>query len=178
MVVHTLERNRMAAPKIIITSVPDRPARPRRITSPDLGWELLAWIGTAFVIIGGVDLILAWYPPGFGSPEWEFGTVASTLNGLPLPSLGLMLIMAAGVSQGRVWMARASAVAMLVLVAVLLAVGVLFITVVPLALEAVTNPLARTGLLKVVAKSSVLLVIYPALFTWVAVLGFRRTRVH
>jgi hypothetical protein len=166
----------MAAPKIVLTGTPERTARPTRIPVPELGWELLGWIGLAFVLIGGVDLLLTWYPPAFGSPEWEFGTVASTLNALPLPSLGLMLIMAAGVAQGRVWMARGASVAMIVLVFVLIAIAVLFITVVPLALQSVPNPLARTGILKVIAKSSVLLVIYPALFTWVALLGFRRTR--
>jgi hypothetical protein len=73
-------------------------------------------------------------------------------------------------------MAQSASISMFVLVAILIAVGLLFATVVPLALKAVSNPLARTGLLKVIAKSSVLLVLYPALFTWVGVLGLRRTR--
>ena len=167
----------MAAPKIVLTEMPKRPAPINRLPVPQPGWELLGWIGLAFVLIGGVDLLLTWYPWAFGSPEWEFGTVASTLNGLPLPALGLMLSMAAGVAQGRMWMARGASVAMVVLVVILIGVGILFITVVPLALQSVPNPLARTGILKVIAKSSVLLVIYPALFSWVALLGFRRTRV-
>ena len=166
----------MAAPKIVLTGTHDRAARATRMVVPELGWELLGWVGFAFVLIGGVDMLLAWYPAAFGSPEWEFGTVASTLNGLPLPTLGLMLIMASGVAQGRVWMARGASVTMIGLVVILVAIGILFITVVPLALQAVSNPLARTGILKAIAKSSVLLVLYPALFSWVALLGFRRTR--
>ena len=166
----------MAAPKIVLTGIPERAPRTSRLPVPELGWELLGWIGLAFLLIGGVDLVLAWYPPAFGSPEWEFGTISSTLNGLPLPALGLMLIMAAGVAQGRAWMARGASIAMIVVVVSLVALGILFITVVPLALQSVPNPLARTGILKVIAKSSVLLVIYPALFAWVALLGFRRSR--
>ena len=166
----------MTAPKIILAEMPKRPAPTKRISVPEPGWELLGWVGLAFVLIGGVDLVLTWYPAAFGSPEWEFGTVASTLNAMPLPLLGLTMSMAAGLAQGRVWVARGASVAMLVFVVVLIVVGILFITVVPLALQSVANPLARTGILKVIAKSSVLLVIYPALFCWVALLGFRRTR--
>ena len=59
-------------------------------------WRLLYWIGFAFVVMGGTDITLAWYPAPFGNPEWEFGAISATLNGLALPTLGFYLLLCSG----------------------------------------------------------------------------------
>ena len=60
----------------------------------DLGWRLLGWVGLVFLVIGLLDLGLGWYPPRFGSAEWEFGTITRTLDSLPISVLGLAMVMA------------------------------------------------------------------------------------
>ena len=41
-------------------------------------WPVLDWLGLAFLLMGLVDLALAWFPLGLGNPEWEFGTISAT----------------------------------------------------------------------------------------------------
>jgi hypothetical protein len=164
------------AQKIMVAGLtPDRPHRIVRST-PELGWELLGWVGMAFALIGALDLALAWLPPAFGNAQWEFGTVSVSLNGLPLPALGLMLVLTAGVAQGSRWKVRLALAALLLLTVVLLASAVLYVTVVPLALQDVQNPAVRTGLMKSIVKALLLLALYPTLFVWAAVKGWRASR--
>jgi hypothetical protein len=141
----------------------------RRI-DPDQAWSLLGYIGIAFILIGALDIGLAWFPFVLGSAEWEFGTIGATLNGLPLPGLGLMLVLASGVALGLPMRIRVVAAICAVLVVALLGLGFLYVTVIPVALSEVTNPVVRAGLMKSIVKALALLVIYPALFGWV---GFR-----
>ncbi len=141
----------------------------RRI-DPDQAWSLLGYIGIAFILIGALDVGLAWFPFVLGSAEWEFGTIGATLNGLPLPGLGLMLVLASGVALGLPMRIRVVAATCALLVVALLGLGFLYVTVIPVALSEVTNPVVRAGLMKSIVKALALLVIYPALFGWV---GFR-----
>lgn len=162
----------MAAPRMVVAgSVSERSisVSTRRV-DPDYAWSLLGYIGTAFILIGAIDIVLAWFPFVLGSAEWEFGTIGATLNGLPLPGLGLMLLLASGVALGRELRVRAVAVICVVLVLALVGLAFLYVTVIPVALSEVTNPVVRAGLMKSIVKAVALLVIYPALFGWV---GFR-----
>src|SRR5687767_11526069 len=82
----------MAAPRILVKNADlDRSLRVLRSGDTEAVWPLLGLIGLAFTVIGAVDIALAWYPSALGSAEWEFGTIGATLNGLPLPALGLFL---------------------------------------------------------------------------------------
>ena len=164
------------AQRIMVAGItPERPHRVVR-SAPELGWEMLGWIGVAFAVIGALDLVLAWFPPAFGNAEWEFGTVSVSLNGLPLPALGLMFLLTAGVAQGSLWKVRLALVALVLVTLILLATAVLYVTVLPIALQDVQNPAVRTGLLKSVVKALLLLVLYPVLFLWMAVKGWRASR--
>ncbi len=172
-----LSDSAMAAPKIMIAGEPARRSTVRRpAPAVEQAWDLLAWLGLAFASIGMMDILLTWVPTGFGNPEWEFGTVSSSMNGLPLPAMGLSFILASGISRGRSWQIRGAAIAFAFVALALLAVGVLYLTVVPMAFQNVNNDLVRTGLLKAVAKAAVLLVLYPVLFASLAVVGWRRLR--
>jgi cellobiose-specific phosphotransferase system component IIC len=151
----------------------DRTPRPIRSAGSDDVWPLLGLIGLAFAIIGSVDLTLAWFPSAFGSAEWEFGTIGASLNGLPLPALGLMLVLASGIARGSRWQVRAAAIAFVVLVVALIGVALVYVTVVPVALADVTNGAVRTGLLKSIVKALVLVAVYPVLFGWAGYRGFR-----
>ena len=165
----------MAAPRMVISGqVSERSLRsvPRRI-DPDYAWTLLGYIGIAFVIIGSLDIGLAWFPFALGSAEWEFGTIGASLNGLPLPGLGLMLILAGGVARESTIQIRIAAIASAALVVLLVVLGFLYVTVIPVALAEVQNAVVRAGLMKSIVKALALLVIYPLLFGWVAYRGLK-----
>jgi hypothetical protein len=165
---------RMAAPRMTLSNTDvERTIKPIRHVPTEAVWPLLGVVGLLFVVIGAADLVLAWVPSAFGSAEWEFGTIGSTLNGLPLPSLGLMLILASGMAQGSRWQVRSASIVSIVLIVALIAAALMYITVVPVALADVTNGAVRTGLLKSIAKALLLLGLYPVLFGWAAYRGFR-----
>lgn len=48
--------------------------------------------GCAFTFVGLSDLALLWLPPQVGNVAWEYATVGRTLDSMPMPTLGLLLI--------------------------------------------------------------------------------------
>lgn len=166
----------MTAPKLVTPPSTPRLRKIEHSLAADQGWELLGWIGIAFALIGAVDLTLAVFPTRFGAAEWEFGTISAVLNGLPLPTLGLMFVLAAGIAQHSRWRVALVCVASILLVLALIGAAFLYVTIVPLALRDVTNPVVRLGLMKSVAKSGALLLIYPTVLTFLAYRGFRLYR--
>jgi hypothetical protein len=146
-----------------------------RSADTDHAWAALGWLGLVFVIVGMVDLMLAWYPLALGSAEWEFGTIGATLNGFPLPALGLALNLAAGIARGSRWQMRGTAVVAIGLALLLLGFAFIYVTVIPVALADATNGVVRTGLLKSIAKAIVLLVIYPIFFLWIGYHGWKHS---
>ncbi|HET7111798.1 MAG TPA: hypothetical protein VFI41_13080, partial [Gemmatimonadales bacterium] len=70
----------MASPRVLVREDTEGRKRSWRPPAPDFGWKLLGWVGGVLLIVGLIDLGLAFYPPMFGNPNWEFGTVSSQLN--------------------------------------------------------------------------------------------------
>ena len=116
--------------------------RRRLAPAPDYGWYLLGWLGLVFVIVGGVSLAMMWYPVLIGNPQWEFGTVSSTYDSLPITALGLGLLLGAGVARGIRWWTRTAAALFLLLALLVIGGLVLYATNLPLALRAVTDPMS------------------------------------
>lgn len=117
-------------------------------------------VGAVLAVVGAVDVALVWYPARFGVAEFEFASVAASLNSMPVVTLGLGLVVAASSaleSRALAWttVILAVAVALLLLVSM-----VLFGLTVPLALQAEVEPIILTGIKKQVAKSSVQLAAY------------------
>jgi hypothetical protein len=168
----------MTAPKVLVGHAgEEKPSLGAPLeAAPGLSWRLLGWTGWAFFALGGVDVALTWFPATFGNPEWEFGTVTASLNGLPVTTMGLALVLCAGIAQGQRWIIRTVAMVLLLLAAAILVSGLLYATNVPIALRTVTQEVARQGLMKAITKTSVQLVLYPALFVTLAVVGWRYTR--
>jgi hypothetical protein len=140
----------------------------------EFGWTVLSGIGLVFFLVGALDIVLAWYPLGFGSPAWEFGTVTLSLNGLPTPALGLAMGLASGVALGRRWQVRITAVVFVGLAVAVVVGAVVWVTNVPLALESTEDPLGRLGVQRVVIKAAVQILLYPVAFVWLGVAGWRR----
>jgi hypothetical protein len=140
-----------------------------------VGWQFLRLIGVAFAVVGGMDLLVAWVPQSFGQPEWEFGTISQTLDGMPVFALGLALVLTAAVVEDNRRLARVLAGVFVGLGVVILLMAVLYLTVVPLALKSVPDPVIRQGLMKAIVKAGTQSVAYPTMFTWVGIKAWRST---
>jgi hypothetical protein len=153
----------------------EKPERPPLEPSPDFGWYLLGWVGLVFALVGGFDLLLIWYPLHFGNPDWEFGTVSATLDGLAVTTLGLALLLGVGVARGKRWLVRTMAVVFVAVAVVIVLAAILYATNMPIALQSMTDPLIALGLKKAIAKTTVQAFLYPVAFAWIAVKAWRHS---
>jgi hypothetical protein len=149
-------------PKIVASPKDLRRASP---LDSSQAWAILGWVGLTFLVVGGADFVLTWYPATFGSREWEFGTVTSSFNGLPILVLGLGLLLAAAAVLQRSWWTLLSLLAAIILLLWILAAAVLWATTVPLALAS-TPPELVTGIKKAIAKTTVQSVVYPVILAF------------
>ena len=118
-------------------------------------WGVVGWLGVVLTVVALGDFALAFIPPHFGSPEWEFGTVASVFSGLPLLTMGLAALWLSVNQRGARWQTLAVAVLLVLLGVVLIGLLVLFLLDVPMALRASEGPV-RLGVLKATAKTVLL----------------------
>lgn len=133
---------------------------------------LLAVSG-AITVIGVIDAALVWVPPQFGDPQWEFGVLTRTFNGLALASLGIsgLAVLAFG-SRRRGLIAAMSGLCSLGFL-VVLAAGVLYGLVVPVAWGG-APPGVRESLGFAIGKTVSYIFVYLALYGFLAVDGWRR----
>ncbi len=164
----------MTARVLIRDSVPESDARtaPTRLGG---AWGLLVPTGLVFALVGAADLALVWYPMGFGSAEWEFGSVTSMLNGLPVLVMGLAFLGMAAVASGRRWAGRGIATVLFLLAVTVVLMAALYATTVPIALKAAPNPMVALGLKKAIAKTTIQAAVYPVLLLWLAISTWRRS---
>lgn len=166
----------MSDPKIV-ASVKDAGRRATTdVVDASRAWAVLGWIGLAFLVVGGSDFVLVWFPLSFGTREWEFATVTQSFNGLPILLLGVGLLMVASEQVERRWWLYVAAGAAAVLLLWVLAGFGLWASNVGLALETVPDEL-RVGIQKAVAKTAVQSVAYPVVLgylVWRAWQGRRK----
>ncbi len=152
-----------------------RQEKPVLAPNPEAGWRMVALAGLVLGAIGWLDLLLLWFPPHFGRPEWEFGTVSATFDALPLGTLGLALLLAAVMASG--WRGRLQAL-------MWFAFGVLVVLLAALVLYGLDLPLAWKGvapetlpmLKRAIAKTLVLAVAYLGAYGLFGVIAWRRWR--
>jgi len=162
----------MTPPHVVIQA--DRKAlNPIAVTAPRTAWRLLGWFGLLLAVVGFVDVALQWYPASFRSPEWEFGTVGSSLATLPLLTIGLMSLLASFLARAD----RAGMVTMAVVFAILfvLVVGayLLFLSDVPLALKASDKTPMVVAVKKSIIRATVMAVGFGVGYLAAAVVSFR-----
>lgn len=146
-----------------------REFRPRDV------WALLGWMGLTFLVVGGFDFALTWFPTDFGNPEWEFGTVTQSFNGLPIVVLGLGLLLASSILTDRTWLSWVAAAGAFGLLVWVLLGAVVWTFTVPVALSG-TPQEVLLGLQKAIAKTAMQSVLYSVLLgymTWRAVGAIR-----
>ena len=134
---------------------------------------VLASLGTLFALVGAADLVLVFIPLAFGNPEWEFGTAATVLNGLPVLSFGAGILLASAIALRSKRLCRWLAVVFFLLAIVVAAVSFLLLTTAPMALNTAQG-LARLGIQKAVAKAAAQTFLYLAAFLWLGFLGWKQ----
>lgn len=134
----------------------------------------LILVGGAFLLVGLADLVPLWIPPRFDSVGWEFATVGRTLDGLPMPLLGLVLVTYGLLRRPGMGdralpgLAAVHGVAALAL----LALGLLLLTVAP-AVIAVTPPESLDALRRSLVRHGMQAVAYPIVLVTAAILFWR-----
>jgi hypothetical protein len=149
--------------KTILASDKDAKKKGKKRVDPVQAWAVLGWIGFAFLIVGGSDFALTWYPMNFGNREWEFGTVTASFNGLPIVVLGAGLLYAASLQFGRRWWAALSSVVSAVLMLWVIGGAIIWATNVPLALQSVPAEML-VGIKKALVKTTIQSITYPVVF--------------
>jgi len=119
-----------------------------------------------------MDVALLWYPLNFGNMEWEFGTVGAHVMGMPLGTLGLVMLGVGATGKGWSFLARATSVASWIVVLSMIALAVLYALVLPIA-WAGTPPEMRSIIVKAIAKTIMYLTVYLAFYSWFGVYVWR-----
>lgn len=168
----------MNDPRIVVGHGTERPAS-RWVVESTAVWKMIAPVGVAFLLVGLADIALSWYPVRFGTPEWEFGTIGTTLNNMPLPTLGLMILAGWAAVTERRTPVKVFGVLMMVVGLVLAGLVVLYLLTLPPAWGAVTaveDPTLQVAAKKGIAKSLVQAVAYPAIYLLVGWNAWRLAR--
>jgi hypothetical protein len=140
----------MSQPRVLI----DQRSQKAGITpSPQQAWRYLGLFSWVMIAAGLGDTVLAFIPPNFGTPEWEFGTIASTFSALPLITMGLAALLASAVALGRRTQALIVAWTIIVLAVAILALFLVFLSDVPIALSQVQGEV-RLGIKKAIVKTA------------------------
>lgn len=162
----------MAQPRIVVSG--STRAEPRPVDH-QRAWKFVAIFSALLAFVALADFVLAWVPLRFGVPEWEFATVAQTLAGLPLLTIGLAGLLGSAIALGRRGLVVATAVLLLVLGLTVFAALVLFLLDVPLALRASQGP-SSLGVQKAIVKTLLLGVAFGSAYVVSAIAALRRPR--
>ena len=166
----------MTAPRILVREDAKNRARAGAEPAPELGWYLLGGLGLVFALVGGLDILLAWYPTDFGNSEWKFATVTTTLSSFPLLSMGLVLLTGSAMGRGRKWLMRAMALVLLLVIVALLVCAALYLPQISPALASVKDATIKMGVQRAVLKTVVQLIAYPVILAWIAWLSWKHYR--
>jgi hypothetical protein len=135
----------------------------------------LTAVGVVLVAAAAVDYASALYPLALGTMEWEFGTFAELVAGLPLGAVGLAALwLAAGLAGTRRALVGV-AVVLFAAAAWALLLTVLFATNIPPALAA-TAGVAQFGLKKLMVKTLALGLLFSAAFVLAGMTAWRHSR--
>lgn len=127
-------------PPHVLIQADTRAISPIAVTAPRTAWRILGQFGVLLAVMGWIDIALHWYPASFKSPEWELGTVATTLAALPLPTMGLMAALGSALARAAKTNLVVLSIVQSLIVLLLVGMLIVFMLDVPLALRAVTAP--------------------------------------
>jgi len=162
-------RMKLAIKEPEIGPAPVRPA-------PQTAWRAIGWFGLLLGVVGLGDILVNWYPLGLGSPEWEFGTIGTTLGQLPLLTMGVAALLASFLARGTRWGVMTMGIVLLVLALAVLALYTVFLLDVPLALKATARSPVGLGIRRGIARASVMAVGFSVGYLAAAVVSLRSLR--
>ncbi len=139
----------------------------------DRCWRLVIGVGTAFWAVGWLDVGLLWFPQQVGMAGWEFGVISESLNGLPVPVIGTVFVLAGAVALGHRRLARAAQFGGLMAVLAVGFMAVLYGLSAPVTLGSSTDPTGMGSIKKTMVRSLIQLGLYPVLIGWVVLLANR-----
>ena len=148
-----------ASSRRLVVSRPDPPS------SRSTAYTIVMVVGLAFFVVGLVDLVLLWIPVRFQSAAWEFATVGRTLDAVPMPALGLTLVVFGSLrhSLARLSWWRSAAALFTCGTVLFCALAILFATSAP-AILAETPPEAMAGIRRAAIRHGVQAAVYPVCF--------------
>jgi hypothetical protein len=145
------------------------------LAAADAGWTLLGRFGVVLAIVGFADFLLVFYPGRFGDPTWEFAAIDAAFSSLPVLTIGLALMLAAGAAGGAVkWVRTCAAFAILLAVAIL-GLMLMYATNIPLALR-LSPPEVLPGIYKSIIRTVLMAVVFGAGYIIAGITAWRRTR--
>jgi hypothetical protein len=139
------------------------------------GWWVAFVAGLGLTLVGWLNVAFVWYPPRWANVDWEFGSIRTTFEGLPLSTIGLMAMTASVVARGRRVPVRLMAALLLVLALVWTVFAVIFVLDVPVVFRAV-RPEVRPALKQAVIQTGLMAATYVVLYLIIGVWAFRRAR--
>jgi len=150
-------------------------ARPRQSSSV---WKVALVGGIAIAVVGWLDVLFAWYPPQFGSMEWEFATISRLFDSLPLGTVGLLAVVAGLAGRrrdvGGGGLRAMGWISVLIVLFLLAAAGLYWLNAVPA--WAASGPSVRETLRMAVPRTTVFMTTYILLYAWIARFAFRQAR--
>ena len=123
--------------------------------APARAWRWVGWFGLLLTVQASGDLALTFYPLQLGSREWEFGTIAAALSGLPLWAVGIAAMLASALALRKRPLVLALGLLLALSALVLAGLLVVFLLDVPLALAA-SQGVAALGVKKAIARTILL----------------------
>jgi len=159
---------------------PSVKAAGQRVVEPWSGaakYRVAGWVGAVLALAALTDYALAFYPLGFGSPEWEMGTIGAVVQGLPLFSIGLAGVWVCGAGLGRRSVLVIAGAVFLLAAACVLGSLVLFLTDIPVAIRATQGQgAARLGIQKLIAKTLMLGLLFVGAYVAAGVVALKQSR--
>ncbi len=137
------------------------------------GWGLVAGLGLIAAVVGWTDVTMVFIPWGYGSPEWEFGSISAAVDGLPLGTLGFGLFAAGAIEMGWRIPARIATVFAWLVAAAVIGALVIFALDVPLALRAM-NPAQKPALIRAIIKTGLFCLSYIVFYVGFGIAIHRR----
>lgn len=162
----------MASPRVVVP-IEERVSRPSsRSDERDMAWRVVSVIGVLLGVVGWLDWGLLFVPQKFGTAQWEFGTISTSFNALPLATLSAAALATASIAAGRRRTMGALSIFAVLVTLVLIGLAGLFALDVPVLLGSAA-PELRPVLWKSIAKTSVFAVVYIVTYAWLALACWR-----
>lgn len=139
-------------------------------------WRALGVFGAVLVSLGLLDLFMLWVPESPDSAEGIFATISTLFDHFPQVGLGLVLLLAGGVSRGRTFATRWMGILAVIAAAGLWLAAFLYLDALPYILQVSSPPAVHVHVRNMVIKTGVQALVYPILLVLLAYRGWQATR--